>query len=184
MSQHLTSQQATAEIIALINRSPHSPRPDEVEAIVSRVASPTIAPSAEARSYIELYNAWACMREPHAALDSPEYRAHEVEFTRAHDIVEAAAKQIVRSGSDLVALAAVALSFYQLTEIDFAHPEPVADKPGPGGFEDWVGKALAVAVLRQAYAASGSPAATNFAMGKGVSVLFEPGGNPKLVRDI
>jgi hypothetical protein len=50
MSQHLTSQQATTEIIALINTSPHSPRPDEIEAIIAKVVpqQPSMQRSSEA----------------------------------------------------------------------------------------------------------------------------------------
>jgi len=47
----LTTQQAAAQIVALINSRPHSPRPEEIEAIVARAASssgvaPLVSPMA------------------------------------------------------------------------------------------------------------------------------------------
>jgi hypothetical protein len=53
----ITIQQAAAEIVALINSSPHSPRQDEIEAIIAKSISPSLHLREEptlARKYREL----------------------------------------------------------------------------------------------------------------------------------
>ena len=142
MFQHLTTQQAAAAIVDLINRSPRSPRPDEIEAIVARVTPepPARRRGSEAQNYVRMHKWWG---------DPLVDENDDAELDRRHDEVQREQLRIVRAGIDIEALAAITVSIAQETEIDFDNPEPVDHEPQPGQWAQWAGHALAVAVLRQ-----------------------------------
>jgi hypothetical protein len=141
MFEYLTAQQAAAEIVGLINSSPRSPRREEIEAILARVAvvgEPARQRSALAEEYIKLHNWWA---EP--LVDEHD----EAELDRRFAAVSAARLRIVQDGTDIEALATVVISILQCTEIDFDNPAAL-DEADEGGLGQWAGHALAIAVLR------------------------------------
>lgn len=143
MFQHLTTQQAAAEIVGLINASPRSPRQDEIEAIIRRVQTrqdASKAPagrSAQAEEYMRLHNWWADQ--------DPQVVNDEAELTRRLDKVCEARERILEDGTDIQALAAVTLSFLIPVPIDFDNL-PSVTEPHP---DYGTACALATAVLRQ-----------------------------------
>jgi hypothetical protein len=122
---HLTTEQAAAAIVNLINVRPTSPRQDEIEAIVARVVIPAaISYSDEQAKLLEAIQECLAAEEAldeatHDRVDAVEpegWDAADAHYTDALSRVGELAEQLaIRSFSDIVLLAQAAWCYVDKT---------------------------------------------------------------------
>ena len=105
--QNLSIQQAATEILALVNSSPRTPWPSEIEAIVARVGSPSTS------SDFAIVHRWEAAEAAHYAVAIRNGEASDGEHGSANDVLIEATRKIwrepVRGWPDIVARARMAL---------------------------------------------------------------------------
>jgi hypothetical protein len=63
--ESLSVPQAAAAIVALINASPRSPRPEEIEAIIARADTAPVQEAAMSSAHVALHAEWGTLVEAH-----------------------------------------------------------------------------------------------------------------------
>lgn len=149
--QNLSIQQAANAIVALVNSSPRSPWPSEIEAIVARIGSP--GPAAMSPVHAEHYREWrnliaAHMRKfgkpDHTGMTEAEMEADDARMSAHMRIVDALTARIfavpARTWGDVM-LYAQACFWQYWAGFDPEGPEAQSQLEG-GPHSDDHGKAL------------------------------------------
>jgi hypothetical protein len=180
----LTHQQATAEIIALINTSPRSPRPDEIDAIIAKVAPPRavglplgeVSP-AVAAAFAEWETARANDHEAVGTYAHTDAKADDIRAEHASEVHTTKSEALLALGAKSFADLCLLLPVVAEWNSPFSakspdYPHCILEKGSQD--EDKGMEERSVAFFIRAV----------MDLLRMHGVLFEPGCRPKLVRDI